>query len=55
MASVYPIVFLDTMHQKVEDNGCVKSKRSIACNGNQERGKKETISFHVNKSEGANC
>ncbi|MEM9738156.1 MAG: transposase [Bacteroidota bacterium] len=55
LENVCPIVFLDAMHQKIEDHGCVKTKGLDSVIAIKKRGKKEMLSLYINESEGANC
>ena len=51
---MYVIIFLDAMHQKIEDNGVVKVKALYNVIGINKHGKKEVLSSHIADTEGAN-
>ena len=54
LEKVYPIVFLDAMHFKVQDNGRVKTKAAYNILGINYEGKKDILGIYVSESEGAN-
>lgn len=54
LESMYVILFLDAMHQKVEENGIVKTKALYNILGINRHGKKEVLSVHISEAEGAN-
>lgn len=52
--SMYPILFLDAMHQKVNENGLVKTKALYNILAINKEGKKEILMAQISESEGAN-
>ena len=52
--STYVIIFLDAMHQKIEENGTVTVKGLYNIIGINKHGKKEVLSSHIAGAEGAN-
>jgi putative transposase len=53
LEKLYPIVYFDAIHYKVQDNGRVVTKASYTCLGIDVEGRKEVLGIWVGESEGA--
>ena len=54
LESIYPIIFLDAMHFKCNDEGKVVSKAFYTVLGINQEGKKDVLGLYLSESEGAN-
>lgn len=50
----YPILFLDAMHQKIQEDSSVKNKALYNVLAINKEGKKEVLGMYVSEAEGAN-
>jgi putative transposase len=53
LETLYPIIWMDAMHFKVRDEGCVKSKAIYTILGVDLEGKKEVLGLYQGESESA--
>lgn len=54
LESVYPIVWLDAIHYKIQDNGKVAGKAVYTILGVNLEGKKDVLGLYISENEGAN-
>ena len=54
LGKVYPVVFLDAMHQKIQENGSAKIHALYNILGINKDGKKEILGVYLNEKESAN-
>lgn len=54
LSEVYPIVFFDAIHYKVQEEGKVRSKAAYTCLAIDLEGKKDLLGIWVGQAEGAN-
>lgn len=54
LESVYPIVWLDAIHYKIQDNGKVSGKAVYTILGVNLEGKKDVLGLYISENEGAN-
>ena len=53
LEAIYPIVFMDAIHFKVREGGCVKSKAVYSLLGINQAGHKDILGLYLSENEGA--
>ena len=51
LSNVYPVVFVDTIHFSVRDNGIIRKKAAYIILGINDEGKKEILSIEIGENE----
>jgi transposase-like protein len=53
LESVYPFLWLDAIHYKVKEDGCIKTKAIYCILGVNREGVKDLLGLYINETEGA--